>query len=227
MIRVAIFDAYGTLFDVNAAARNLAQEPGQEDFATIWQQVARDWRMKQLNYTWLRAVTGAHEDFWCVTENSLDWALEAAGLDDSGLRDRLLALYRELDCYPDVRGMLERLKEMRIATGILSNGTPEMLDAAVEHAGIGDLLDSILSVEAVGVFKPARDVYDLVGRVHGVPAEDVLFVSANGWDAACATGYGFRTVWINRRNEPKERIPWSPNWSLPDLNAVPEIAQAA
>jgi 2-haloacid dehalogenase len=227
MIRVTILDAYGTLFDVDAAARTLAEDPEREDFAAIWQQVARDWRMKQLNYTWLRAVTGAHADFWRVTRDSLDWALEAAGCDDPALRDRLLALYRELDCYPEVPGVLARLKKTRLAIGILSNGTPEMLDAAVEHAGIGEFLDSILSVEAAGVFKPARAVYDLVGRVYGVPARDVLFVSANGWDAACATGYGFRTAWINRKNEPKERLPWEPTWSLPDLTAVPEIAQAA
>lgn len=227
MVRVAIFDAYGTLFDVNAAARNLAKEPGWEEFAEIWPQVARDWRMKQLNYTWLRAITGAHADFWRVTEDSLDWSLEAAGLTDPALRERLLALYRQLEAYPEVPAMLARLKEARLATGILSNGSPEMLDAAVEHAGIGGNLDSILSVEAVGVFKPARAVYDLVGHVHGVPPDDVLFVSSNGWDAACAAGYGFQTVWINRGNEPKERMPWSPNWSLPDLTDVPEIAGAA
>lgn len=227
MVRVAIFDAYGTLFDVNAAARNLAGEPGWEGFAEIWPQVARDWRLKQLNYTWLRAITGAHADFWRVTEDSLDWSLEAAGLSDPALRDRLLALYRRLEAYPEVPAMLARLKEARLATGILSNGSPDMLDSAVEHAGIGESLDSILSVEAVGVFKPAREVYDLVGRVHGVPPGDVLFVSSNGWDAACAAGYGFKTAWINRGNEPMERMPWSPNWSLPDLTGVPEIAEAA
>lgn len=227
MIRVAIFDAYGTLFDVNAAARALAEEPGRESFARVWQQVSRDWRMKQLNYTWLRAVTGAHADFWRVTEDGLDWALEAAGLADAELRQRLLALYRTLDAYPEVPEMLHRLKELRLATGILSNGTPDMLDAAVEQAGVGELLDSILSVEAVGMFKPAREVYDLVGRTFGVPAADVLFVSSNGWDAACAAGYGFQTLWVNRSNEPMERMPWKPKWVRADLSQVPEIVGQA
>jgi 2-haloacid dehalogenase len=227
MVRVAIFDAYGTLFDVSAAARNLAKEPGREAFAAGWQQIARDWRMKQLHYTWLRAVTGAHADFRRVTEDSLDWALEAAGIDDAELRDRLLDLYRQLDAYPEARAMLEQLKAQRLATGILSNGTPDMLDAAVEQAGIGELVDAILSVEAVGIFKPARAVYDLVGQTFGVPAGDVLFVSSNGWDAACAAGYGFQTVWVNRGNEPRERMPWTPKWSLADLSRVPEIAAQA
>ncbi|MEM8569323.1 MAG: haloacid dehalogenase type II [Pseudomonadota bacterium] len=226
MVRVTIFDAYGTLFDVNAAARRLSQEPDREQFAEIWEQVARDWRAKQLGYTWLRAVTGAHTDFWRVTEDSLDWALEAAGLQDGEIRARLLDLYRRLEAYPEVRVVLERLKSSRLTTGILSNGSPDMLDAAVEHAGLRDLLDSLLSVEAAGIFKPASRVYDLVGETHGVPADDVLFVSSNGWDAACAKGYGFKTIWVNRGNEPKERLPWTPDWILPDLMRVPEIAAA-
>lgn len=227
MIRVVIFDAYGTLFDVSAAARSLANEPGQEEFAKVWEQIARDWRMKQLNYTWLRAVTGAHADFWRVTEDSLDWALEAAGQSDPDLRERLLELYRKIEAYPEVGDVLKRLKAERFVTGILSNGSPDMLDMAVENAGLQDLLDSLLSVETVNVFKPASAVYDLVGRMHGSAPDDVLFVSSNGWDAACATGYGFRTVWVNRGNEPEERLPWRPNWSLPDLTGVPEIAAAA
>ncbi len=221
---VVVFDAYGTLFDVAGPARRLAAEPGQEDFAAVWPQIVRDWRAKQLQYTWLRAITGAHADFRSVTEDGLDWALEAAGLSDTGLRTRLLALYDELDAYPEVPDMLAGLKAAGFRTAILSNGSPEMLDAAVTAAGIGALLDAVLSVEAAGVFKPARAVYDLVGQKFSVSPERVLFVSSNGWDAAGAAGYGFDTVWVNRAAEPMDRLPWTPRRVLSDLVGLPELA---
>jgi 2-haloacid dehalogenase len=226
MIKVVVFDAYGTLFDVNAAARVAAEEPGRAALAAVWPQVARDWRLKQLQYSWLRAVTGAHADFWTVTQDGLDWALEAAGLGgDAELRERLLALYWQLEAYAEVPGMLAALRDAGLGTAILSNGAPAMLDAAVESAGIGDLIDAVLSVEAVGVFKPARAVYDLVGETFGVPPGAVLFVSSNGWDAAAGAGYGFDTVWVNRAGEPMDRLPWTPRRVLPDLSRIPELAR--
>jgi 2-haloacid dehalogenase len=226
MIKVAVFDAYGTLFDVNAAARVAAEEPGRAALAAVWPQVARDWRLKQLQYSWLRAVTGAHADFWQVTQDGLDWALEAAGLGgDPELRERLLALYWQLEAYPEVPGMLAALRDAGLGTAILSNGAPAMLDGAVESAGIGEMIDAVLSVEAVGVFKPARAVYDLVGETFGVPPAAVLFVSSNGWDAAAGAGYGFDTVWVNRAGEPMDRLPWRPQRVLPDLTRIPELAR--
>jgi 2-haloacid dehalogenase len=228
LIKVAVFDAYGTLFDVSAAARQAAAEPGRTALAAVWAQVARDWRLKQLQYSWLRAVTGAHADFWAVTQDGLDWALEAAELGgDPELRERLLALYWDLEAYPEVPAMLAALRAAGLGTAILSNGAPAMLDGAVESAGIGDLIDAILSVEAVGVFKPARAVYDLVGETFGVPPAQVLFVSSNGWDAAAGTGYGFDTVWVNRAGEPMDRLPWEPRRVLPDLTRIPELALEA
>jgi len=225
MARLAVFDAYGTLFDVNAAARAVAAEPGQAAFAAHAPRIAADWRAKQLQYTWLRAVTGAHADFWQVTRDGLDWALEAAGLDDPALRDRLLALYRELAAYPEVPDMLRSLRARGIPAAILSNGSPAMLEAAVASAGIADLLDAVLSVEAVGVFKPARAVYDLVGARFGTAPNAVLFVSSNGWDAAAATGYGFDAVWVNRAGEPMDRLPWRPRRVLADLTSIPDLAE--
>jgi 2-haloacid dehalogenase len=226
MIKVVVFDAYGTLFDVNAAARVAAEEPGRAALAKVWPQVARDWRLKQLQYSWLRAVTGAHADFWQVTQDGLDWALEAAGLGgDPELRERLLALYWQLAAYPEVPGMLAALRADGLGTAILSNGAPSMLDGAVESAGIGEMIDAVLSVEAVGVFKPARAVYDLVGETFGVPPGAVLFVSSNGWDAAAGAGYGFDTVWVNRAGEPMDRLPWTPRRVLPDLSRIPELAR--
>ena len=224
MVKVVVFDAYGTLFDVNAAARRVAEEGQFEGFADAWPTVSQSWRLKQLQYTWLRAVTGAHADFWQVTQDGLDWALEAAGLSERPeLRARLLALYRELDAYPEVPAMLRSLREAGRGTAILSNGSPGMLEAAVGSAGIGEDLDAILSVESVGVFKPARAVYDLVGSTFGTRPDQVLFVSSNGWDAAAAAGYGFRTLWANRAGEPVDRLPWRPDRIAPDLTSVPEV----
>ncbi|ALG89442.1 MULTISPECIES: haloacid dehalogenase type II [Actibacterium] len=223
-LTTCIFDAYGTLFDVSAAAREAAAEPENAALADIWPALARDWRQKQLQYTWLRAVTGDHADFWEVTQNGLDWAMAAAGLADPALRDRLLALYRTLSAFPEVPAMLSRLKGMGLNTAILSNGSPAMLTDAVTSAGIGDMLDDLLSVESVGVFKPHRSVYDLVGRRFGCAPEQVLFISSNGWDAAAAAGYGFTTAWVNRADEPVDRLPWVPAHILSDLTPIPELA---
>ena len=222
-ITTCIFDAYGTLFDVNSAARRAAAEPGQDRLADLWPQIARDWRSKQLEYSWLRAVAGRHCDFWQVTEDGLDWALEAAGINDVALRARLLALYRALDAYPEVPAMLASLKAKGLATAILSNGSPEMLDAAIASAGLGDLLDDALSVEEVGVFKPHDRVYDMVGRRFGCARDQVLFVSSNGWDAAGAAGYGFRTAWVNRAGLPIDRLYAQPHHVLTDLTPIPEL----
>ncbi len=225
-IKAAVFDAYGTLFDVAAAARVAAEEPGREALAKVWPALARDWRLKQLQYTWLRAVTGDHTDFWAVTQDGLDWAIEAQGLaGDADLRERLLALYWQLAAYPEVPAMLEALKEDGVATAILSNGAPEMLQGAVASAGIGAHLDAVLSVESVGVFKPARVVYDMVGARFGTAPAEVLFVSSNGWDAAAGAAYGFTTAWVNRAGEPMDRLPARPHHVLRDLTGIPGVAR--
>ena len=226
-ITTCIFDAYGTLFDVAAAARAAAAEPGRESFARHWPAIAEKWRLKQLQYTWLRAVMGEHIGFWQVTQDGLDWALESQGLlHDTELRARLLHLYWELDAYPEVSAMLTALKEAGMSTAILSNGSPDMLDAAVQSAGIGACLDDVLSVESVGIFKPARVVYDLVGQRFGCAPEEVLFVSSNGWDACAAAGYGFGTVWANRANEPVDRLPAAPDRQMQDLSGLPDLVRS-
>ncbi len=227
-ITTCVFDAYGTLFDVAAAARQAATEPAFPALSDRWSEVAAHWRLKQLQYSWLRAVADAHTDFWEVTQNGLDWALEATGLDgDPALRERLLALYWELQAYPEVPTMLTALKNMGMNTAILSNGSPPMLDGAVQSAGIGDVLDDVLSVESVGIFKPDRRVYDLVGQRFGCAPGEVLLVSSNGWDAAAASGYGFVTAWVNRSGEPMDRLPWTPAHVLTDLTTIPDVAGAS
>ncbi|MCB2116134.1 MAG: haloacid dehalogenase type II [Rhodobacteraceae bacterium] len=224
-ITTCIFDAYGTLFDVAAAARDAAAEPGGEALGAIWPRLAEDWRRKQLEYSWLRAVMRRHIDFWSVTRDALDWAMEAAGLDDPDLRERLLALYRELAAYPEVPEMLSALKAARLNTAILSNGSPEMLQGAVASAGIGALLDDVLSVESVGIFKPDARVYELVTTRFGCRRDEVLFVSSNGWDAAGAAAYGFVTAWVNRAGLPADRLDAAPQHVLSNLAEISEIAK--
>ena len=225
-ITTCVFDAYGTLFDVSAAARQAAAEPAFPALRDRWADMAGQWRAKQLQYTWLRAIAGAHADFWQVTQDGLDWALEATGLaGDAALRERLLALYRELQAFPEVPAMLEALKAAGLQTAILSNGAPAMLDGAMQSAGIGALLDDVLSVESVGVFKPDPRVYDLVGARFGCAKTEVLFVSSNGWDAAAAAGYGFTSAWVNRAGEPLDRLPWTPAHVLDDLTSIPQLAR--
>ena len=226
-ITTCVFDAYGTLFDVAAAARLAASEPSFSAIRETWPALAEHWRNKQLQYTWLRAITGAHTDFWAVTQDGLDWALEKTGHDaDPALRERLLALYWELQAYAEVPEMLHTLKNAGLNTAILSNGSPDMLDGAVQSAGIADVLDDSLSVQSVGIFKPDERVYDLVGQRFGCAKDEVLFVSSNGWDASSATGYGFTTAWVNRSKEPMDRLPWTPNHVLDDLTGIPALAGA-
>ena len=221
---VYVFDAYGTLFDVNSAARLASAEPDHAELAAHWPAVATTWRRKQLEYTWLRAVAGRHCDFEQVTKDGLDWALEAAKLSSPRLRERLLALYWELDAYPEVPTVLARLKAAGARTAILSNGTPDMLAAAVTSAGITTYLDAVLSVENVGVYKPHDTVYDMVGQEFSCEKSEVLFVSSNGWDAAGAAGYGFTTAWVNRAGDPVDRLYATPHHILSDLSTIPDLS---
>lgn len=222
-ISTIVFDAYGTLFDVTAAARRAAAEPDCAAISDTWPRIAADWRDKQLQYTWLRAVTGYFSDFWRVTQDGLDWTLEAHGHADPALRARLLALYRELEVYPEVPDTLRTLKERGLGLAILSNGTEGMLADAVASAGIGAHLDAVISVDRVGVYKPAQAVYDLVEEVLSVMPRDVLFVSSNGWDVGSAAAYGFRTLWVNRAGAPLDRIPVYPDTQAADLSTLPDL----
>ena len=220
-IKVCVFDAYGTLFDVASAARELALQPGRERLKNCWVKLANDWRHKQLQYSWLRAIMNKHIDFWSVTQDGLDWALEANNLsDDSDLRKELLKLYFNLTAYPEVFQMLSDLRSNHILTGILSNGSPDMLNGAVQSAGISDLLNEVISVEDVGVFKPDISVYELVEKRFGCEIREVLFVSSNCWDACAAVSFGFQTGWVNRSNEPKDRLPSGNLVIMKDLSDI-------
>lgn len=222
-ITTCIFDTYGTLFDVNAAAREVAKEPGQAQLAAVWGTLSADWRAKQLEYSWLRAIAGTHIPFWQVTQDALDWALDNNGLHDNALRAKLLSVYKELPAYSEVPAMLKALKEKDVNIAILSNGSPDMLVNAVRSAGIGEYLDDVLSVEEVQIYKPHNLVYDMVWDRFDVPQAEVLFASSNGWDAAGAAGYGFATVWVNRNDAPPDRLWAAPHRTLKDLSTIPEL----
>lgn len=197
-----VFDAYGTLFDVHSAVGRLRQRMGDraEAISTLW-------RTKQLEYTWLRSLMGAYADFQDVTADALDFAFGAEGLGDPALKQELLAAYFELDAYPEVPSTLKALRLAGSRTAILSNGSSGMLDAVVNHAGLTSDLDSVLSVEAVGVFKPHPSVYALAEQHLNARRDRLLFVSANAWDIAGASHFGLRTAWVNRFNQPIERLP--------------------
>lgn len=222
-ITTVVFDAYGTLFDVTGAARIAASEPGAASLLPLWPRLAEDWRRKQLEYSWLRAITGDHVDFGQVTADALDWAMEAAGLADPALRARLLALYDRLPAFPEVPQVLGRLRGLCLRTAILSNGSPAMLASAVSSAGIGPDLDAVISAEEAGVFKPHAAVYSLVGKHFGTRPDQVLFVSSNGWDAAGAAGFGFTTLWVNRAGLPVDRLSHRPATVGQDLTALTKM----
>jgi 2-haloacid dehalogenase len=222
-IRAVAFDAYGTLFDTAAAAARCRDALGDK-----LGPLAQLWRDKQLQYSWLRGLQGRHADFWQVTGDALDFALDALGIgNDDALRARLMELYVTLDAYPDARDALRAIKDRGFATAILSNGAPRMLAAAVDSAGIGALLDAVLSVEDVGVFKPHPSVYELLVARFGVPSAQILFVTSNGWDAWAASAYGLKVAWCNRTGAPRERLPGAPDRVIGSLAELPGLLPAA
>ncbi len=198
-IRACVFDAYGTLYDVHSAVRRLAAEIGPE--ADV---LSRDWRARQLEYTWVRSLMGRHADFWTVTAEALDTAMALHGLDDHDLRRRLLDAYRRLAPYPEVLGVLRQLKSKGMAIGVLSNGSPEMLADAAASAGLEDWIDFSWSVEAVGIYKPDARVYQLACDALRLTPAEISFQSSNRWDAAGAANFGCHVVWINRHGMPDE-----------------------
>ncbi len=217
-VRACVFDAYGTLFDVGSAAAACAPALGGRAAA-----LATLWREKQLQYTWLRGLQGRHADFWQVTGEALDFALESLGIDDPPLRARLMDLYLALAPYPEVPQVLRTLKSAGLPVAILSNGSPRMLAASVQSAGIADLVDVVLSVEEAGVYKPHRRVYSLAVERLGLEPRRIAFQSANGWDAWAASAFGMRVVWCNRQGAPAERLPGRPDHEVATLAELPAL----
>src|SRR5216684_3330602 len=221
-VRACVFDAYGTLFDFAAAAKGCRDLLGDDI-----DRLTELWREKQLQYTWLRAVQGRHEDFWQVTGDALEFALETLGIDKPGLRERLMVLYLTLDAFPEVPAVLKRLKQAGLQTAILSNGSPKMLDAVVKGAKLDGLIDAVLSVEQVGVYKPHPKVYQLAVDRLGVPAAAIAFQSSNAWDAYAASAFGMKVVWYNRYGQRPERLPGAPDREVKSLAELPPIVGAS
>jgi 2-haloacid dehalogenase len=220
-VRVCVFDAYGTLFDYASAAARCRDVLGDR----IGPLTAL-WRDKQLQYTWLRGLQGRHADFWQVTGDALDFALETLGIAEDGLRERLMNLYLTLEPFPEVRDCLARLRAAGLQTAILSNGSPHMLDAVVKGAGLEGLLDAVLSVEEAGVFKPHPSVYALATRRFGVDAAAISFQSSNAWDAYAASAFGMQVVWCNRYGQRPERLPGRPDREIRSLAELPALVGA-
>ncbi len=221
-VKACVFDAYGTLFDVFSVAAGVRTAVGDKAEA-----VTAMWRQKQLEYTWLRSLMGAHADFWQVTREALDFALDAAGHNDPAISERLLPLYLTLDVYPEVPDVLSRLRAGGVTCAILSNGAPDMLNAAVDSAGIGRHLSHVISIEDAGIFKPAPVVYQLAVDRLGVAANEICFMSSNAWDVAGAAHFGFRVVWINRFGQVPERLPGKPVRVLTTLEPLPGLVLPA
>ena len=217
-IEACIFDAYGTLFDVNAACRELSKEVGDN-----WEKLASLWRLRQVEYTWLRNSMEEYIDFWKITSDALDYAMETLGIENYELREELLNLYLKLEAYPEVNDLLKKLKQRGLKTGILSNGSMKMLNSAVNNANIREYLDEILSVEECEIYKPSSKVYDLVKIKMQIDKENVLFFSSNAWDMHAASNYGFKTIWVNRFRAKLEKLPGKPIDIVNSLDKIDEI----
>ncbi len=216
--RAYVFDAYGTLFDVHAAiARHRdAAGPDAERFSELW-------RLKQLEYSWTLTLSGQYVDFWTLTQRALDYAFARVPSVDRALRPRLLEAYQKLDAYPDARDAVAALKARGLSTAILSNGAPAMLKTAVEASDMAPILDAVLSVDAVRMYKPRREVYALVTDRFALSPREIVFVSSNRWDVMGAAAFGFRTLWVNRTGMPDEYADHPPLQVVPDLSALASL----
>ena len=216
-IRAIVFDAYGTLFDVNSAAEKCKDKIGKK-----WESFANFWRTTQLEYTWLRSLMKKHKNFWQITEDSLDKSMETFQIDKS-LRNDLLSLYKELSPYPEVKNVLENLKKKSFKLAILSNGTPELLNHLVKSSDLENLFDDIFSVEEVKIYKPDPKVYDIPTNKYKVSRDEIMFLSANTWDVSGAGNYGYNTIWVNRGNNIFDRLDYKPKNEVKNLKQLLDL----
>jgi 2-haloacid dehalogenase len=217
-VSACVFDAYGTLFDVNAAADRLRHRIGPQA-----DRLAEQWRTRQLQYSWLRSLMGKHADFWQLTGDALDVSLASLGISDAALRADLMDLYFKLSPYADAQGLLARLRKAGKRTAILSNGSKKMLHGAVDASGFADQVDALLSIDDVGIFKPHGSVYRLAETALGLPANRMCFVSSNAWDAHASADFGFGSVWVNRGRAPRERLPGELAAEIHSLSELPAL----
>ena len=218
-IKAIIFDAYGTLFDVNSAAEKCKDKIGDK-----WEAFANYWRTTQLEYTWLRSLMKRHRDFWQITEDSLDKSMSVFKIDNS-MRDELLDLYKILSPFEEVPKVLKSLKEKNFKLAILSNGTPSLLNELVQSNNLNNLFDDIFSIEEVGVFKPDSKVYDMPVKKYKIEKNEVAFLSANTWDVSGGGNYGYNSIWVNRNNNIFDKLDYSPQNEIKNLNDLLDITK--
>ena len=216
-VKAIIFDAYGTLFDVNSAEEKCKHKIGDK-----WEGFANYWRTTQLEYTWLRSLMNRHKDFWQVTEDSLDKSMKAFKI-DSSMKIELLDLYKILSTFEEVPEVLKTLKEKKYKLAILSNGTPALIDQLVSINNLNNLFDNIFSIEEVGVFKPDSKVYDLPIKKYKIQKDEVAFLSANTWDVSGGGNYGYNSIWVNRNNNIFDNLDYKPKNEIKDLKQLLEI----
>jgi 2-haloacid dehalogenase len=216
-IKAIIFDAYGTLFDVNSAAEKCRDRIGDK-----WESFANFWRTTQLEYTWLRSLMKRHKDFWQITEESLDKSIKTYKIDPS-MKNDLLDLYKALSPYEEVQEVLKKLKEKNFKLAILSNGTPSLLDGLVKSNNFENLFDDLFSIEQVGIYKPDSKVYDMPIKKYQIQKNDVVFLSANTWDVSGGGNYGYNSIWVNRNNNIFDNLDFVPKYQIKTLRDLLDI----
>ena len=217
-IKAIIFDAYGTLFDVNSAAEKCKDKIGDK-----WESFANYWRTTQLEYTWLRSLMNRHKDFWQVTEDSLDKSMQAFKI-DSAMRNELLDLYKVLSTFPEVKEVLNKLKEKNYKLAILSNGTPFLLNELVKSNNLDNIFDDIFSIEEVKTYKPDPKVYNIPIKKYQIQKNEVAYLSANTWDVSGGGNYGYTSIWVNRNNNIFDNLDYKPKNEVKNLKQLLDIA---
>ena len=215
--KALVFDAYGTLFDVNSAANKCKEKIGED-----WEKFANFWRTTQLEYTWLRSLMGRHRDFWKITEDSLEKSMQVFGV-DKNMKNELLNLYKVLSPYPEVKNVLETLKDQNFKLAILSNGTPSLLNELVTSNNLNNLFDDLFSVEEVKVFKPASKVYEIPTKKYNIKASQITFLSANTWDVSGGGNFGYNSVWVNRNKSKFDLLDYQPKNEVSNLTQLLDI----
>ena len=210
-VKAIIFDAYGTLFDVNSAAEKCKDKIGDK-----WENFANYWRTTQLEYTWLRSLMKRHKDFWKITEDSLDKSMIAFNINKS-MKGELLNLYKELSPFPEVKNVLEELKKKSLKIAILSNGTPDLLNHLVRSSNFENLFDNIFSIEEVKIYKPDPKVYDIPVNKYKIKKNEITFLSANTWDVSGAGNYGYNSIWVNRGKNVFDKLDYQPKNEVKNL----------
>ena len=217
--KAIIFDAYGTLFDVNSAAEKCKSKIGDK-----WESFSNYWRTTQLEYTWLRSLMNKHKDFWQITEDSLDKSMKFFNI-ESSMRSELLNLYKKLSTFPEVKNVLTELKKKNYKIAILSNGTPELLKELISNNNLNNIFDDIFSIEEVKIYKPSSKVYDLPIRKYNIKKKEIIFLSANTWDVSGSGNYGYNSIWLNRNNSIFDNLDFKPKNEIKNLNEIFKIIE--